>query len=62
MEVKPGFRDTEKVSLSPKYKGVPSLEIKDTKVMLTFFLDLCPLNGGVCPLNRGEPKERFHCN
>ena len=33
MEVKPGFRDTEKVSLSPNYKGVPSLEIKDTKIM-----------------------------
>ena len=32
MEVKPGFRDTEKVSLSPKYKGAPSLEIKDTNL------------------------------
>ena len=33
MEVKPTFRDTEKVSLYPEYRGVPSVEIKDTKIM-----------------------------
>ena len=45
MEVNPGFRDPEKVCLSP---GVPSLERIDTKITWTFFRDqiLCPLNGG----------------
>ena len=48
-KVKPGLRNTEKVFLSPDCRGVPSVEIKDTKIMWTFLRDqiLCPLNGRV---------------
>ena len=40
----------------PLNRGVPSIEVIDTKIMRVFFHDqiLCPLNGGV-------PKERLHC-
>ena len=41
----------------PLNRGVPSIEVTNTKIKWTFFWDqiLCPLNGDV-------PKERFHCS
>ena len=41
----------------PLNRGVPSMEITNTKIRWTFSRDqiLCPLNGGVS-------KERFHCS
>ena len=39
----------------------PFNTVTDTKIMWALLWDriLCPLNG--CPLNRGNPKEGFHC-
>ena len=53
----PGFGTQTKCPF-PLNRGVPSLEVTNTKIMWTFFRDkiLCPLNGG------DIPKERFHCN
>ena len=47
MEVKSRFRESEKCP-SPLNRGV-SIEVTDTKLIWTFFLDqnLCPFNGGV---------------
>ena len=41
----------------PLNRGVPSMEVTNTKIKWIFFRDqiLCPLNGGVS-------KERFHCS
>ena len=55
MELKPRFRDPEKVSLSSD-RGVTSIKVTNTKIMQTFFLDQI-----LCPLKRSVPKERFHC-
>ena len=51
----PDFRSQKKCSFSLT-RGVSSIEVTNTKMMLPFFQDqiLCPLNGGV-------PKEKFHC-
>ena len=40
---------THKKCPFPLSRGVPSIEVTDSKIMSTFFLDqiLCPLNGGV---------------
>ena len=48
MEVKPRFRDPEKVSF-PLNRDVPSIGVTDLEIMWTFFQDqiLYPLNGGV---------------
>ena len=56
----PGFR-TNTMCPFPLNRGVPSIEVTDTKTMWTFFQDkivVCP--EWRCPLNRGVPKERFH--
>ena len=37
-------------------RGVPSIEVIDTKIMWKFFLEQI-----LCLLNRVVPKERFHC-
>ena len=44
----PGF-GTQKTCAFLLNRGVPSIEVTDTKIMWTFFRDqiLCPLNGGV---------------
>lgn len=44
-KVNPGFVTQKKC---PFRRRVPTTEVKDTKIMLTFFRDpiLCPLNGG----------------
>ena len=36
--------------------GVSSMEVIDIKILSAFFPDQI-----LCPLNRGVPKERFHC-
>ena len=48
---------TQKKCPFPLNRGVPSLEVTNTKIMWTFFRDqiLYSLNGRV-------PKERFHCS
>ena len=53
-KVNPGFVTQKK---SPFRRRVPTTEVKDTKIMWTFFRDqiLCPLNGGVLWI------EVFHC-
>ena len=47
------FQVPEKVSLSPEIEDicVPSIEVTNTKILLTFFgrQNLCPLNGGTVP-------------
>ena len=61
MELNPGF-GTNTMCPFPLNRGVPSIEVTDTKAMWTFFQDkivVCP--EWRCPLNRGVPKERFHC-
>ena len=37
MEVESGFKDPEKVSLSPQNRDVPSIEVTNTKITKTFF-------------------------
>ena len=46
--IQSGF-GTQKKSLFPLNRGVPSIEVADTKITRAFFRDqiLCPLNGGV---------------
>ena len=46
--IQSGF-GTHKKSLFPLNRGVPSIEVADTKITRAFFRDqiLCPLNGGV---------------
>ena len=62
MEVNPGF-GTQKMCSSPLKRGVPSIAVTHSKIMWKFF----PGPNFVspewrCSLNRGFPKERFHCN
>ena len=63
MEIESGFGDPEsKKRPCSMNRGVPSLEETNTKNMSTFFGDqmLCPPKWR-CHLNRGVPKDRFHC-
>ena len=50
----PGF-DTQKECPFHLNKGVPSIEVIDTKVIWVFFWDQ-----SLCPLNRGVPKVPDH--
>ena len=58
MEVKPGFRDQKKCSF-PLSRGVPSIEVTDTKI--TVHVNIFFLGQILCSLNKGVPKEMFHC-
>ena len=54
------LRDQDKC---PLYRGVPSIEVTFIKIVGTFF-SFGPKFVSLkwrCPLNRGVPKERFHC-
>ena len=55
MEVKPEFRDPQKVSLSPEWR-CPFNRGNKYKGYVNTFRDQI-----LCPLKRGVPKERFHC-
>ena len=55
MKVKGGFRDPERVSLSPEYRSFFNKEVTDKD-----YVDVFP-EPNLCPLNRGVPKGRFHC-
>ena len=54
MEVKLEFGDQKKCPFSLN-RGVPSVEVINTKTMWKFFWDQIS-----CPLNTGVRKERFH--
>ena len=59
--VNPGFV-TQKKCPFPLNRRVPTTEVKDTKIMWTFFRDqiLCPLNGGVLWIEVFQ-RRMFHC-
>ena len=59
--VNPGFV-TQKKCPFPLKRRVPTTEVKDTKIMWTFFRDqiLCPLNGGVLWIKVFQ-RRMFHC-
>ena len=53
---------TKKMSPFPLNRGLPSIEVTDAKNMWRFFQDQIVVSPEWrCSLNRGVPKERFHC-
>ena len=56
----PDFGSQKKCSFSLT-RGVSSIEVTNTKMMLTFFQDQILSPEWRCPVNGGVPKETFHC-
>ena len=58
----PGFRSQKECPFLLS-RGVPSIEVTNTKNNVNVFPGPDFVSPGWrCPLNRGVPKERFHCN